>query len=255
MSILNTSQLRAAWAPACTGPWTRIALYGEGSISVRPACADAFRALNACLVAHGYRTRRGDTGAFNCRRITGGTGYSLHAYGIAADINWTTNPYGPRLVTDMPAAMRTAIKALRTRSGRQVFGWGGDYRSNKDAMHWEVVCSPADMATGVDPATVPGTVVEPTDPNAGRTWRPFKSPATDGSIYAAGGHRFEVSELQIRLRVPVDGIYGAASVAAWVAWQAAQHEAYPLDPRWLPSARNSAVTVDKVAALRKATGG
>ena len=62
-----------------------------------------------------------------------------------------------------------------------------------------------------------GDAVQPTDPNAGRTWRPFKSPATDGSIYAAGGHRFEVSELQIRLRVPVDGIYGAATVAAWVA--------------------------------------
>lgn len=98
-----------------------------------------------------------------------------------------------------------------------------------------------------------GDVVQPIDPNAGRVWRPFKSPATDGSIYAAGGHRFEVSELQIRLRVPVDGIYGAATVAAWVAWQAAQHEAYPLDPRWLPSSRNSAVTADKIAALRKAT--
>ena len=164
--MLTTAQLRAAWGPACRPSSTRvtIALHGAGRITVDRRCEPAFRALNACLVAHDYRTRRADTGAYNCRRITGGTGYSLHAYGIAADINWSTNPYGRRLVTDMPAAMIAAIKAIRTRNGVRVFGWGGDYRTNKDAMHFEVVCHPSDLATGIDLATIPGhpTTTPPT---------------------------------------------------------------------------------------------
>ena len=149
MGILGTGALRADWAPPCTGPWARISLNGTGKISVRPATVDAWLALNACLVAHGYGTRAGDTGAYNCRPITGGSGYSLHAYGIAGDINWSTNPYGPVLHTDMPRAMVDAILAIRTNDGAQVFGWGGNYRGNKDPMHYEVVCTPQQLARGI----------------------------------------------------------------------------------------------------------
>lgn len=118
-------------------------------MSVRPDIIPAVAALDARLRAHNYRTRKADTGAYNCRKITGGSGYSLHAYGIALDINWQSNPYGPTLVTDMPAAMVADIKAIRTRNGKQVWRWGGDYAGNKDAMHFEIVCSPADLATGI----------------------------------------------------------------------------------------------------------
>lgn len=149
--MLSTSQLRAAWAPACKPASSRItiSLYGNGRITVDRRCEQAFRSLDKCLVRHNYKTRAADTGAYVCRRITGGSGYSLHAYGIAADLNWNSNPYGKRLITDMPPAMVRDIKALRTRNGKQVFGWGGDYRTNKDAMHFEVVCTPADLATGI----------------------------------------------------------------------------------------------------------
>jgi hypothetical protein len=132
----------------------------------------AYKALDACFVAHAYQLRQADTGAYNCRVITGGTGYSLHAYGpgdkfvftggvrvtsaLACDVNWLTNPYGPVLVTDMPKAMIRDVKAVRTRSGMQVWRWGGDYTGNRDAMHFEVVAHPNDLATGIDPATVPG---------------------------------------------------------------------------------------------------
>lgn len=147
---LTTTQLRAAWAPACRlqAPAT-ITLHGGGRVHVDGRVVEAVRALDAILARHDYRTRRADTGAYNCRRITGGTGYSLHAYGIAIDINWTSNPYGKRLITDMPREMVAAIKALRTGNGRQVWRWGGDYTTNKDAMHYEIVCTPADLATGI----------------------------------------------------------------------------------------------------------
>jgi hypothetical protein len=100
-------------------------------------------------------------GAYNCRPITGGTKYSLHAYGIALDINWQANPYGKKLITDMPPDMRAAIKAIRTTGGHQVWRWGGDYSGNKDAMHFEVVASPGELASGIDPSTIPGSTPAP----------------------------------------------------------------------------------------------
>lgn len=174
--MTTTSHLRRAWAPPCTGPYATISLYGTGRITVRAGTGDAWLALNECLLAHDYETRKADTGAFNCRKITGGTGYSLHAYGIAADLNWTTNPYGRRLVTDMPPAMVDAIKRLRTRNGHPVFRWGGDYTGNKDAMHFEIVCDPADLATGIDPTTLP--TARPTEPTT-----PIPTPDPEDDMY------------------------------------------------------------------------
>ncbi len=258
--ILGTAALRKAWAPACTPKSTEFLA--------------AYAALDACLKAAGYRPRAQDTGAYNCRRITAGAGHSLHAFGpaarfsfwsgvriataLAVDINWRTNPYGRRLVTDMPAPMVQAIKRIRTRSGKQVWGWGGDYRMVKDAMHWEIVCSPADLATGIDPATVPGpSTPAKSSPNSGRRWIGFRASSTDAGIYAAGGRDNEVSELQMLLGFTgrqVDGRYdrGGPTERRWLAWQAEQHQRFPLDPRWSPADRNSAVTSSKIAALRRA---
>lgn len=162
MARLSTSQLRQAWAPPCQGPWARVTLYGGAVVSVDPLIVHAVLALSGVFERHGYRATPPDTGAYNCRRITGGSGYSLHAYGIAVDVNWLDNPYGPRLVTDMPRAMTDEVKALRTVSGHQVWGWGGDYASNKDAMHFEIVCTPSQLASGIRAVTTP------TVPPAGR---------------------------------------------------------------------------------------
>lgn len=143
----------------------------------------AYAALDACFRAFAYEVRAKDTGAYNCRRITAGRGWSLHAYGpgdrfafwtysllnrvkiataLAVDVNWLSNPYGPRLVTDMPRAMIDAVLRIRTNDGQQVWRWGGDYSGNKDGMHFEIVCSPTSLATGIDQRTVPDAQVTPT---------------------------------------------------------------------------------------------
>jgi peptidoglycan hydrolase-like protein with peptidoglycan-binding domain len=153
---LQTSHLRQVWSPPCQGPLARVTLHGGGVVAVRASVVEAAQALSATFKAHGYSATGPDCGAYNCRQITGGRGYSLHAYAIAVDVNWQRNPYGSRLVTDMPIAMTNAVKSIRTRNGQQVWGWGGDYRRNKDAMHFEVVCSPRDLASGVDWRTVAG---------------------------------------------------------------------------------------------------
>lgn len=136
------------------------------------AVVDAFQALDGVMRTFSYVPRANspgawETGAYNCRKITGGSGFSLHAYGIAADINARTNPYGKALITDMPFAMVAAVKGIKTKKGAQVFRWGGDYQSVKDAMHYEVVASPAELTDGIDWESM---VAEPPDPNDPKTW-------------------------------------------------------------------------------------
>ncbi|MGB2916480.1 MAG: M15 family metallopeptidase, partial [Candidatus Microthrix parvicella] len=153
----STAELRILWAPACTAPFARLNLYGEGVVTVDVLIVDAVKALNAVLIDWDYRTRRADTGAYNCRQITGGTHYSLHSYGIAVDLHWNTNPYGRTLVTDMAIGMIEAIEGIRTAGGVQVWRWGGRYSNNKDAMHFEVVASPAELARGIQSQTTTNT--------------------------------------------------------------------------------------------------
>jgi hypothetical protein len=160
----TTQQKRDLWGPPCRGVTERVALYGSAVVAVDPRIVEATRALNDVLARWGYKTRRADTGAYNCRKITGGRGYSLHAYGIAVDINWDTNPYGATK-TDMPSGMVDEIEAIRTTAGLPVWEWGGDWRT-PDTMHYEIAASPAELAAGIartDPAKPGALIVTPDD--------------------------------------------------------------------------------------------
>lgn len=159
MGVLNYAQARIAYAPACEA-------------TNRPGAQEAWDAHQAWMKHFGYELRAADTGSRNCRNATGSNLKSMHAFfikctillwnlgkriagGLAADFNWQTNPYGPRLITDMPREMVDAILAIRTNNGVRVFMWGGYWSGNKDAMHYDIVCAPADLATGIDPRTLP----------------------------------------------------------------------------------------------------
>ena len=169
----STAQLRHEWGPPCEFTRQTLTLYSGAALSgLNAKVIEAFRALDGVMRSFNYVPRSNspgawETGAYNCRKITNGTGYSLHAYGIAADINARTNPYGKILITDVPTSMVTAVKAIRTVAGLPVFRWGGDYPSFKDAMHYEVVASPNELARGIDWSTV---AAERPDPNDPRSW-------------------------------------------------------------------------------------
>ena len=178
----TTAQLRVLWKIyECKAAKMVTTPFGPGKIAVAPPVAAACKALEDVLDHHGYVIRKPDTGAYICKTIKGGTGKSLHSYGIALDVNWDTNPWidhpGARDVrystkatqddrakdvqkgkadTDMTPQMIADVKAIKTVDGLQVFRWGGDFSSVKDAMHFEVVLSPDEISKGVDPATVAG---------------------------------------------------------------------------------------------------
>lgn len=105
--------------------------------------------LAAVMESHRYYIRASDTGAYNCRVIAGTSTWSNHAYATAVDVNWRSNPYSSHLITDMPADMIRDIENIRTVDGTAVFRWGGRYSGSKDAMHFEVMVTPEQLARGI----------------------------------------------------------------------------------------------------------
>ncbi|MBT7903500.1 hypothetical protein HN587_06575 [Candidatus Woesearchaeota archaeon] len=67
-------------------------------------------------------------------------GLSAHSFGTAIDINPKGNPYSKtKLVYDIPPCVIGAFK-------RYGFRWGGDWKTAKDAMHFEFMGNPASLA-------------------------------------------------------------------------------------------------------------
>jgi len=90
-----------------------------------------------------------NTSAFNCRPVTGGSGWSEHSYGWAIDINPIQNPYIGSDGTVLPPA--GAAFADRSRKARGMihegdvvvrafasigWEWGGHFQSIKDYQHF-----------------------------------------------------------------------------------------------------------------------
>ena len=177
----STPELRELWSAfECNEARMATIDFGPDRIRVAPPTAEGWRALAAVLAHHGYVIRREDTDSYNCRTITGGAGRSLHSFGIALDINWKTNPWRdhdgtrpPRFSdkptqearaldvkhvladTDMTREMIADALAIKTVGGLRVFEWGGNWQGVKDAMHFEIDLSPAEL-TAIDWNTVAG---------------------------------------------------------------------------------------------------
>jgi hypothetical protein len=96
-----------------------------------------------------YRSIEADnTSAFNCRRATGQSRWSQHAYGLAVDVNPIENPYVANGRTTHPASRRYLDRS-RHRSGmaysggalvaafnRNGWGWGGNWSNPTDYQHF-----------------------------------------------------------------------------------------------------------------------
>jgi D-alanyl-D-alanine carboxypeptidase len=90
-----------------------------------------------------------NTSGFNCRRLYGSTTWSLHAYGLAIDVNTVENPYLHDGLIEPPAGAgyldRHQVRPGMIVSGDVVtrefkaagFTWGGDFTSIKDYQHFQ----------------------------------------------------------------------------------------------------------------------
>lgn len=165
-SMATTSTKRIWWdGEQCqkqgTFPWVSIL---DRSTPVHPYSRDAWRAFDTVLRHHSFSAN--SVWAYVCRIITGGRGYSLHAYGIATDVDPSLNRYYtgyPRFdwaKTTFTREMVDALYRIKTMDGKRLFMWGGYWISIKDYMHWELDVSPTSLATGIDWSTVDGYGME-----------------------------------------------------------------------------------------------
>lgn len=91
-----------------------------------------------------------NTSAFNCRRVSGSSSWSQHAYGRAVDINPVQNPYVAGSTVSPPAG-RAYLDRGNVRTGMIVandaavrsfsavgWSWGGAWARTKDYQHFSL---------------------------------------------------------------------------------------------------------------------
>ncbi|QIG75623.1 tail tape measure protein [Rhizobium phage RHph_Y2_17_1] len=159
------------------------------TVQVHKAAADAFKGFLDELIGSGYKIK--SLGGYNLRDKVNGKGLSEHAFGNAIDINPEQNPYGSKLITDMPAN-------IREMAARHGLSWGGDWKSVKDAMHFEW------NGSGKGEAQPPFDINKPFNIN-----NPFAgSSVTDtSSVYAEGNVYLEKrNQLLAAAQVATEGL-------------------------------------------------
>lgn len=123
--------LEDVYGPPCrTQEFVTVEVYGKRIPFIR---GGANQLLRACISAYGVPYDVYRIESYNCRNVTGGTSKSAHSWAAAVDVNPEKNPFTSdgRLITDMP---KTFVDCFI----EQGFGWGGNWRKSKDAMHFSL---------------------------------------------------------------------------------------------------------------------
>lgn len=144
-----------------SGPFPTVVILGD-SERVCPPTVEAWQVFDQVLRLSGFTAS--SIGYYNCRRISGSTKMSLHAFGLAGDFDpfalgngfykgWSKFSWSRTTFTPAQVAH---LEKIRTNNGKKVFRWGGWWTTSRDYMHWEIDCSPSDLKTGIDYSTVLG---------------------------------------------------------------------------------------------------
>jgi hypothetical protein len=145
----SAAWMKAYWGPSCQPDLTVIPIYPGGpKLQVDRRAAPAMLRMGRVFVRHCYIVHT--VGCYNCRANTSNPNLpSNHSWATATDVNEATNPYRrDRLVTDMSPDMIADIENIKTVNGVKVFRWGGHFLSVKDAMHFEIIATPDELAAG-----------------------------------------------------------------------------------------------------------
>lgn len=233
---------RLGWSPYLGKTSTLVSLniLGRYPVKAQSFWVPAVLAFEQALINTGYENPCDYTGSYNKRYIGGTTIWSWHSYGGAIDLDYgyktpdrlvDRNPHLHRRIYPGDAGFGTefqllehqvrAVEAIRTNNGKKVWRWLG--WSIGDTMHWEPNCSPADIATGINPDTVGGTPTQEGD---------AMYPLRKGDGMGAAANRVEdVSFIQHQLNRAgfspgaVDGKFGDGTERAVQAFQAENGQA------------------------------
>lgn len=191
--MMKNMKRSGTWFEGCPVPLTRLNLltlsyYGfdkqvhTGTLivfdAIAPYTVAAFKELyknhfpiERFDVNHEYAGNE-STAAFNCRNIVGKHDYSLHAYGLAIDINVSRNPYvgayrltedGQMMGTVVPASLSSLQYLFRNNvqpgmnevivnalAKHGYIEWGGNWQDTIDYMHFQLPLSIAKQLTWLD---------------------------------------------------------------------------------------------------------
>ena len=148
-----TSTLRSWWDDYECQPkkMVRVALpranNGTEKVLVAEASAPVWAAVAQIMDSEPYYFVESAGGTYNCRPIGDSGKMSLHAFGIALDLNPKKNPHRSPLTTDMPDTFIKRMEGIRA-NGKQALKWGGRW-SKPDAMHYQIDVAPADCAKSI----------------------------------------------------------------------------------------------------------
>jgi len=142
------------------GPLRTITTSKRGlTAQVAEVFADDYQGFIDELEAAGYEIKR--IGGYSKRRTVSGTRWSVHASGGAIDINWPDQVMGGRPngffkprpanapITDMP------VDIVRSLCNKYGLGWGGDWRSLDDAMHFSKAKNEGGTVDGLRDGKIP----------------------------------------------------------------------------------------------------
>ena len=166
------ANLIVPYGPACrTDTFVDVTVFGHTIPFVRRGANALLRAaMDAYDVDYGVSRIE----SYNCRKTTGGTGQSAHSWAAAVDVNPSQNPFSSKaiLITDMPADFRAAFK-------KHGFGWGGDWHSVKDAMHFSM--DRGEQGEAIDQAFDANLQAQANDKWAGKPIAPAPPPKKPGT--------------------------------------------------------------------------
>lgn len=208
------------WPNCQSSKMARAKAPGGAAAQVRKEIVALVETLFEITELEGYKLKAASTGGYNCRAIAGTRTASNHSWGLAVDLNWNDNPYSLIFKSDIPPAVVHAWEQAG-------FYWGGRYRVRKDAMHFEYLGSPSNVARDLKIAkarlaSLRGPVKPPT-PKPPVVTPPAPKPAAGrkpGSrTIARGNTGADVRVLQRFLGIKDDGVFGAQTDRAVRSYQ------------------------------------
>jgi hypothetical protein len=172
------------------------------------------------------------------RKIRGSqTVVSNHASGTAEDLIAPTLPLGVdpnKVLTDKEIAeIRHIMRYCTTADGHPVVRWGGDYKGRKDAMHFEIIGTPAQVAEVAFKIKHPPNLKNPDGGPTGKFPLPKDHvfAENDGHARTHSGYyakdRAAIRRIQFEVGIKPDGEFGPKTAAAVKKWRQ-QYDLQPL---------------------------
>jgi hypothetical protein len=125
-----------------TSKYVRISFPGDGrtwDLWVADKSAPIWEAVADIMASTPYLFRETAGGTYNCRPP------SLHAYGLALDLNPSKNPFQYPVEHEYPLEFIERMEGIRA-NGKQALMWGGRFPASNppDTMHWQINVAPSD---------------------------------------------------------------------------------------------------------------